>query len=101
MNNVNIYNAMLWIADNAYLPVSTDKYNAQEYKKCSGKNAQGKDLDFLMGSFAEKLSKGNVKLLRRRKTRKHLATTEEEFFVNILATKLPARAARELFRNKT
>lgn len=31
-NNVNIYNAMLWIADNAYLPVSTDKYNAQEYK---------------------------------------------------------------------
>lgn len=31
-NNVNIYNAMLWIADNAYLPVNTDKYNAQEYK---------------------------------------------------------------------
>lgn len=31
-NNVNIYNAMLWIADNAYLPVKTDKYNAQEYK---------------------------------------------------------------------
>lgn len=31
-NNVNIYSAMLWIADNAYLPVSTDKYNAQEYK---------------------------------------------------------------------
>lgn len=31
-NNVNIYNAVLWIADNAYLPVSTDKYNAQEYK---------------------------------------------------------------------
>lgn len=31
-NNVNIYNAMLWIADNAHLPVSTDKYNAQEYK---------------------------------------------------------------------
>lgn len=31
-NNVNIYNAMLWIADNAYLPVSIDKYNAQEYK---------------------------------------------------------------------
>lgn len=31
-NNVNIYNAILWIADNAYLPVSTDKYNAQEYK---------------------------------------------------------------------
>lgn len=56
---------------------------------------------FLLGSFAEKLSKGNIKLLRRRKTRKHLATTEEEFFVNILSTKLPARAARELFRNKT
>ena len=54
-----------------------------------------------MGSFAEKLSKGNIKLLRRRKMRKHLATTEEEFFVNILSTKLPARAARELFRNKT
>lgn len=31
-NNVNIYNAMLWIADNVYLPVNTDKYNAQEYK---------------------------------------------------------------------
>ena len=31
-NNVNIYNAMLWIADNAYLPVKTDKYNPQEYK---------------------------------------------------------------------
>lgn len=31
-NNVNIYNALLWIADNAYLPVSTEKYNAQEYK---------------------------------------------------------------------
>lgn len=31
-NNVNIYNAMLWIADNAYLPVNTDKYNPQEYK---------------------------------------------------------------------
>lgn len=31
-NNVNIYNAMLWIADNAYLPVSTEKYKAEEYK---------------------------------------------------------------------
>ena len=31
-NNVNIYNAILWIADNAYLPVNTDKYNPQEYK---------------------------------------------------------------------
>lgn len=31
-NNVNIYNAILWIADNAYLPVKTDKYNPQEYK---------------------------------------------------------------------
>lgn len=32
-NNVNIYNAMLWIADNAYLPVSTEnKYDALEYK---------------------------------------------------------------------
>ncbi len=70
-------------------------------KNALAKNAQGKDLDFLLGSFAEKLSKGNIKLLRRRKMRKHLATTEEEFFVNILSTKLPARAARELFRNKT
>ena len=31
-NNVNIYNAILWIADNAYLPVTTEKYNAEEYK---------------------------------------------------------------------
>lgn len=32
-NNVNIYNAMLWIADNAYLPVSIEnKYDALEYK---------------------------------------------------------------------
>ncbi len=32
-NNVNIYNAILWIADNAYLPVSTEnKYDALEYK---------------------------------------------------------------------
>ena len=31
-NDVNIYNAILWIADNAYLPVSTEKYNAEEYK---------------------------------------------------------------------
>lgn len=30
--NVNIYNSILWIADNAYLPVSTEKYNAEEYK---------------------------------------------------------------------
>ena len=31
-NNINIYNAILWIADNAYLPVTTEKYNAEEYK---------------------------------------------------------------------
>lgn len=32
-NNVNIYNAILWIADNAYLPVSIEnKYDALEYK---------------------------------------------------------------------
>lgn len=30
--NVNIYNSILWIADNSYLPVSTEKYNAEEYK---------------------------------------------------------------------
>lgn len=56
---------------------------------------------FYWDRLRKKLSKGNIKLLRRRKMRKHLATTEEEFFVNILSTKLPARAARELFRNKT
>lgn len=31
-NNVNIYNAILWLADNSYLPVSTDKYIAEDYK---------------------------------------------------------------------
>lgn len=31
-NDVNIYNSILWIAENSYLPVSTEKYNAEEYK---------------------------------------------------------------------
>lgn len=48
-----------------------------------------------------KIIKRERKITPRRKTRKHLATTEEDFFVNILTTKLPARAARGLFRNKT